>query len=656
MGARRRRRRPKRSESFLGIHFDFHAGPDCKRVGKNVTREMVRSIIKRVRPDYIQCDCKGHPGFSSYPTKVGHPAPGFVRDPLRIWRDVTAARGVALYVHYSGVQDHEAVKRHRSWARVGPNRRRDKKNTSVFGPYVDELLLPQLKELADKYDVDGAWVDGECWSLEPDYGKHVLEAFHRAAHSRAVPRKPTDERWFAFAEFCREGFREYLRHYVDEMHAHDPRFQIASNWAFSSFMPEPVSANVDFLSGDFSPNDSVNSARLEARCLAGQGVPWDLMAWSFRWRPGETCHSTKSVAQLQQEAAIVLALGGGFQVYFKQKRDGSIYDWQMDIMAEVARFCRERQPFCHRAEPVPQVALLYSGAAYYRMGPDLFRPSSGQLDAMKGILTCLLGLHYSVEITMEHHLAGRIDSYPIIIVPEWEYLEKAFKEELLGYVERGGNLLLIGPGAAAMFAKPLGAVFRRRAETSDQWLEVGGNLAAMKTVSRRASLRDGVQTVGRLFAENDVAGPSRPAASIAEYGEGRIAATYLNLGERFNHASASVARDFLAALVRELFPLPIVRLEGSNAVDVAVTRIDGRVVVNLVNTAGPHADPTVAVFDQVPRTGPLEVRIRTGKRPERVILQPGMRHLPFRFADGAVQLTLPDLDIHEIIVIEDARG
>ncbi len=655
MGARRRRKRLRRADSFLGIHFDFHADDGCKRIGKNVTRGMVRNIIKHVQPDYIQCDCKGHPGLSSYPTKVGHPAPGFVRDPLRIWRDVTAARGVALYVHYSGVEDHEAVRRHRGWARVGPNRRRDKANTSVFGPYVDELLLPQLKELADKYRVDGAWVDGECWALEPDYGRQVLEAFHRAAHTRAVPRKPTDKRWFAFAEFCREGFRKYLRHYVDEMHAHRRGFQVASNWAFSSFMPEPVSADVDFLSGDFSPNDSVNSARLEARCLAGQGTPWDLMAWSFRWKSGQTCPSTKSVAQLQQEAAVVVALGGGFQVYFRQKRDGSIYDWQMDTMAEVARFCRERQPFCHRSEPVPQVALLYGGAAYYRMGPDLLRPWSGQLDAMKGILRSLLSLHYSVEITMEHHLSGRIDTYPIIIVPEWEYLEKAFKEELLGYVERGGNLLLIGPGAAAMFAKPLGAAFRKRAETRDQWLEYGGNLAAMKTVSRRVSLTDGTQTVGRLFAENETSGRSRPAASIAEYGEGKIAATYLNLGERFNHASTSVARDFLAALVRELFPLPIVRVEGSDTVDVSVNRLGSQLVVNLVNTAGPHADPNVAVFDRVPLIGPLNVSIRTDKRPERVILQPGTRHLPFRFADGAVQLTLPRLDIHEIIVIEDSE-
>ena len=123
MCARRMPKRLKRSESFLGIHFDFHAGPDCRHVGRNVTREMVRRIIQRVEPDYIQCDGKGHPGLSSYPTKVGYRAPGFARDPLRIWREVTAARGVALYMHYSGVQDRMAVKRHPTWTQFRGLRR-----------------------------------------------------------------------------------------------------------------------------------------------------------------------------------------------------------------------------------------------------------------------------------------------------------------------------------------------------------------------------------------------------------------------------------------------------------------------------------------------------------------------------------------------------
>jgi len=86
--------RLKRSESFLGIHFDFHAGEDSKEVGKNTNREMIEYIIDMVQPDYIQCDAKGHPGYSSYPTIVGNQAPGIIHDPLKIWREVTAEKGV----------------------------------------------------------------------------------------------------------------------------------------------------------------------------------------------------------------------------------------------------------------------------------------------------------------------------------------------------------------------------------------------------------------------------------------------------------------------------------------------------------------------------------------------------------------------------------
>jgi hypothetical protein len=68
--------RMKRADAFLGIHFDFHAGDDCDRVGARTTPEMVELVIDKVQPDCIQIDCKGHRGYSSYPTKVGNPAPG----------------------------------------------------------------------------------------------------------------------------------------------------------------------------------------------------------------------------------------------------------------------------------------------------------------------------------------------------------------------------------------------------------------------------------------------------------------------------------------------------------------------------------------------------------------------------------------------------
>ncbi len=34
--------RLKRADSFLGVHFDFHANENCTEVGKYVTPEMIK--------------------------------------------------------------------------------------------------------------------------------------------------------------------------------------------------------------------------------------------------------------------------------------------------------------------------------------------------------------------------------------------------------------------------------------------------------------------------------------------------------------------------------------------------------------------------------------------------------------------------------------
>jgi len=644
--------RPRRSDSFLGIHFDFHAGDDCTQIGKDVTRPMVEQIIDAVQPDYIQCDCKGHRGLCSYPTKVGNPAPGFIRDQLRIWRDVTAERGVALYMHYSGVWDNEACKRHPSWARVDENGKRDKKITSVFGPYADKLLIPQLRELADVYGVDGVWADGECWATVPDWHPNAIKEWVARTGIRKIPRKPEDPHYAEYLEFCRDAFRRYLAHWVDEVHRTNPNFQIASNWAYSSFMPEPAKANVDFISGDYSPQNSVNTARLEARAMARQGKPWDLMAWSFAAKWGEGGWTTKSTPQLQQEAAIVLAAGGGFQAYFQQKRDGSVAAWQMKLMAETAKFCRARQAACRRAEAVPQIGLVLSGKAFYRKSSRLFAPWGGELVPLSGVLRSLLESQYSVEVLDEHHLAGRMAEYPLLVLPERDWLPPAFKRKLFEYVRDGGNLLAIGPQCAAMFQKELRVKLLGKPEEKLQYVEHNGWLGALKTTSQQVKLGPGAKAFGKLRAKNDIADPFTPAASIAKLGKGRIAAVYVNLGERYVNGATFTARDFLAALVHELFPRPIAEVTGSHSVDVAVNRIGGKLAVNLVNTAGPHANEKVYAFDEIPPVGPLTVAIRTGRKPKKVTLQPAGRALAHTFSKGTVELTIKQLAIHDIIVAE----
>ncbi len=146
----------RRADCFFGVHFDLQGSEDITNAGETLTPEMVDTFLTKVRPDFIQIDCKGHPGISSYPTKVGYHVKGFQKDPLKLWREVTEKNKVGLYMHYSGVWDAKAATEHPDWAMVKASGERSTQKMSFFSPYSDQLLIPKLKELSSEYHVDGA--------------------------------------------------------------------------------------------------------------------------------------------------------------------------------------------------------------------------------------------------------------------------------------------------------------------------------------------------------------------------------------------------------------------------------------------------------------------------------------------------------------------
>lgn len=641
--------RIKRSQAFVGIHFDLHAGKDCKQMGKALTRKMLRDMLELVKPDYVQCDCKGHPGYASYPTTVGTPAPGFVRDPLKLWREVTAEYGVSLYMHYSGVVDHAAMAQHPDWAALKPDGTPWSGVASVFGPYVDELLIPMFKELIDRYGIDGAWVDGECWGVEMDYSEHARKAWQAATGLDEMPVKRGDRNFERFRRFQRDGFRSYVARYVDELHAYAPGFEIASNWAYTAHMPEPVAVDVDFLSGDITPQHALTEALMDSRILAQQGKPWDLMAWSFNGKWGEAAQSTKSALQLQQEAAVVMAAGGGFQAYFKQKRDASIYPWTMQVMADTAAFCRERQPYCQGAKTVPQVGLILSRNAYYSHIDKLMRPWGRVYQAMRGILCNLLDSQNVVDVVMDHNLEDDMGRYPLLVLPEWKGIGPALKKRLLAYAEAGGSLLLIGVHPMRLFRKELGVSLDGKPVERGCYVDVDGVMAGAFTMVQEVKTRAGTKVHGWLYGGNEPGGRRIPAAVVRRHGRGCIAAVTMNMGERYGNGRTSGARDFLQSLVRRLMPEPMVEVTGSHQVAVSLMRKDGKTMVHLVNTGGPCGG--CYTFDELPVVGPLTVSVRLPRKPRSVRRRPGNKTVKWRFAKGRLEFRLPGVHVHEIVEI-----
>lgn len=639
-----------RREAFFGLHFDLHPQKTDTALGADITADNLDALLARVMPDYVQYDCKGHAGYTGYPTQVGWASPGIVLDSLAIWREQTRRYGTQLFVHYSGVWDAVAIEHHPEWARIKPDGSIDPNNTSVFGPYVDELLIPQLIEVARNYQLDGAWVDGECWAAQLDYSPAALAAWRGETGLDEAPRSREEPHWLEWKRFHRRHFERYLAHWVDAVHAAVPGFQITSNWAYTTFMPKPIEADLDYLSGDYSPTVSVDRARVEARYLASTGMPWDLLAWGFNWAP-QYGHQIKPVAALCQEAAATLVQGGAFGVYHQPTRSGYVVPEMIDQLGAVADFCRARQALCHQSTSLPQVALLLSAETQFDRSDAVYTPY-GCVDELEGALHALLELHHSVDILAEHQLTPRLGDYPLVVIPESYKLTDDFRAALLRYVEQGGSLLLIGAQCCRLFADELGVTLD--GEPAHQAAELRSAAGLTNLNGPWQNVRpETAEVLAERWPTRDTRTAGLPAATLVERGRGRIAAVWGSVALAHFRTHRAALRTWIGEIVERLFE-PQVTTDAPPTVELALRRTrDGAAALHLLNLTGVQRADRFLDADTISPVGPLTVRWRLPARPAQVTWEPDGTALEQTWADGTLTVVVPSLSIHGAIVARD---
>ena len=591
----------KRRESAFGIHFDFHAMPE-DTVPEIWKPEYYAQMLDAVKPDYVQCDTKGHAGLSSYPTLAGSPA-NIKTDILKMMRDETAKRGIALYGHHSGLYDQKAATEHPDWAAVDADGVASKDYLSAFGPFADELLLPQLRELAGTYKLDGAWIDGECWATQVDYSVHAVNAYKKEFN--AEPPRPGDADYPKYREFCRNGFKKYVQYYVSTIKKEFPDFEITSNWIFSALMPEKMDVDVDFLSGDYAPVNSVESARFQGRILEARNVPWDLMAWGqnaipFSWLT-ENRH-TKELIQYQQEASVIVAMGGGFEFFnIHYASGGAIQQWAIPVWEKTAEFCRERG-VCFGSRITEEFCILMPND---RNSDELnflytFAPGEKRCEMW---INAMQDCQYSTKAILEDQIISGIPSdCRIIAVPGAEMLSEKAVDALKEFARNGGIVLVDQP-SVKYFAADTPAAVKRQI-----FVDADGALASAES-NYCENVPAGAIPAGEVRFDNIYDVEPHPAYSVLKTGKGAICFLNIDLGDFYTINRSNTLRVFLKKMISAVGYTASVSVSGSRFADLTVTAKDDKLLINLINMAGEHNVPTVRSYNEIPLIGPLTVKI-----------------------------------------------
>ena len=662
----------------FGFHHDLHVVPSDRDIGTHCSPEELIPMLKLTGADFVQTDCKGHPGLTSWFSKTpgASVGPGVVKDALEGWRRRrrhSACRFTATIPASMTGPPAPSTPNGASVAGRQARRRRLLGTAAQTGDrmcprsaYLDELMIPQMLELIDRYGVDGFWIDGDLWAVEPCYCERCRAAFTQKTGIAEPPKGPDDPNWAAWWNFTRESFEEYVTRYCDAVHRHKPGVLVCSNWLQTFRHPGEPKVPTDWISGDNTWVWGLDGSRCEARFISTRGKPWDIMLWCF-YSPhgqfGRPDWQMKPVEMLQQEAAVMVAFGGNVQTceYPGGLRTGQLIPWRLKRIGEVAEFVKRRRA-CARTRR----RFRKSPCCTPSTMPE--RATSGNLmwvdvAPVQGAVFSLLECHYGVDILDEWALAPRLARFPVVVVPEQDRLSEKMVNALKEYVRGGGKLLVSGAESFDRFGGEFLGVKEGRLVAnsvyhvpaadgtvpilSDPW-------RLIETTSARS-----LGPIGTTPLRDDHLLP-HPAATLNRVGRGAVAYVPCNVFRDFTASRYPLARVFIHDVLRALAGPMEIEVNAPACVDVVLRRQGARAIVHLINrSSGIPSLPNSGVIDEIQPAGPVTITMSLPGKPKNV-------HLAFEDAavkwackdgpkGGQLSVDVAAVHIHAAVIVE-AKG
>ena len=680
----------------FGMHFDLHASPLDTELGKRITYETLRKTVETIKPQWLQCDCKGHPGLCAWPTKMGNEAPVYYADALKIHSDVAHDLNIPIGVHYSGCWDNDALYKHPDWAAIGPDGKPYEGQDIYYvptpvcpqSPYWDELMIPQMLEIIEKYDVDGFWVDGDTWAVKPCYCPKCKAKFkEKTGHDAPIFRQVKSqhqaqvvkfdysenydvsyERWKEWCDFHREMFNENVAKYIQAVREKKPSCLVACNWMYGFMIPLPEKIDVGFISGD-EPN-TIRSAMCDGHFSLHRKADWDIMAWSMRNDGKYPNFEIKSETQLIQDYAYITACGGAAYACFQPTRGGLVADFVSEMFGRVGEYIKPKAVWSRRGKAVPEVAVIHNEADCYRnygdtlIGPDANNP---QFQKFYGLTKLLSGLHIQYDI-LTTYMIENLSDYKCVIITDQDMFDEEFEKKLEEYVKNGGCVILEGLKAVRRFASLAGIKCRGEVlvdeKTSAYWqwhlnLDLGEEGVVFAFPYEMVDL-DGAESVKNILpydvlSEKDRSDdkPLNPGITLNKFGKGLVYAINFNMFAQYESSMFRRIRELFGNLltpIKDRFILQDVK--APHYVHFVVREQPDYYVAVVLNMGSVvQSDSNNAVCDEVPEIREVSFKFMGKALGKCVLIDNKTSEMSSAPCEGGVAVSLKDLEIMNTIII-----
>jgi hypothetical protein len=683
--------------SYRNLFFDFHTHSTASDVGREFDAEAWADELVKANVQAVSTVAKCHYGWNYYlKGTIGAPHPN-LRPGLDIVGETIEAchkRGIHVIAYYNLIGFETLSVQREDWCERDAQGRKTYRGIGMclMTPILEEQIIPQLREIARNYDIDGATLDYPFPRM--CYCEHCRRRF-REAMNLELPADSRSPHWKRFIEWKVAEYRQIQRKLVEAVHLEKPDVEVNLNAAYWSMTPERPPAEVGFLWGDIPFYNIAAYGSMMSRYWATSGKPFAVMNQAFLRLWGYW--GVKKEIALKQECATFIANTGraciGFQMYPQFKVEPAV----MSTLGAALAFVRERESLCAKARPVPYIAVSWSTRSNMTHRPA-FEADDVALKGAHKILT-ESGFHYN--IVTDEDLEEKIDDYKAVILPDQRYISTGLADALQRFVRRGGGLIAtyrtgtlderLEPREGSVLAEVLGvrlegecpgysagpdtpndlgphAYFeladeRLRADVLRMPIQVFGSFACARS--------EGAETLARLrgiylrgdghyLLNSSPPGEDTgyPAITLNRFGQGRAAYICGNVFFGYLMDSEWNLKHIIRNLLNLVLPEKLVEIEGPNRVEVVLTQRGRERMVHLINQdgdrplAGSHPRAyAICITEQILPIFDIGVKVKYAGRPRQVTLEPGGRSLEWRAENGMVSFRVPRLDIHACVLI-----
>lgn len=647
---------------FRKIHLDFHNSPLIDDLGADFTADQFAGRLAHAHVNYVVCFAKCHHGMCYYNTRKGRKHPALKFDLLGEQIEACHRRDIAVSGYLSVVWEEDAARLHPEWQQLGPDGMPRHKipgdrwaTVCLNSPYIDKILIPQTMEVVEGYDVDGMWFDMVHLDDNACYCRWCRARMKKMGLSYDDPRD-------CFAHTAASVY-EFLDKCSDAIWSAKPGIDIEYN-SQVRFNPRGALSYITGFEIECTPSErGYLYFGMFARHARNYGLPTRGVTPRFHRIWGDW-GSVKNIAQLRWETATMLANGSacsvGDQMHPRCFLDELTYQRIGDVFAEV----EAREPWCRDAQPQAEIAVL--------VDDDITDFGIAKApDAVWGVTRMLVESHCQFNII---DTQADISSYSLLILPDNRMIDAGVATKIRDYVQKGGKV--IASGAALFDAEQrdilsLNIVCRGKTETSVNYVrprqgdtELPLSDYVVRYPFTKIDCPLGMDIIAETilpyferspehFTSHLHAPPHKQSSHSAIVHKGNCVYIAAPLFEGYHRDSDTHCRSLFHRCLDLLLPERMVHSGPYPMIEITVLRQDKRAIVHLVNYAANKRGSAPETIEMIPPVYRVPLKLRYDASPRKVMAIPSGEVIDFAIKGKYVEITVPVIDIHQMIVFEE---